>query len=56
MKEWLVQAVMDLYSGASTIVRTGAAYRRSFDVKVGLYQGPVPSPLLFSIVIDVVTK
>jgi hypothetical protein len=54
--EWLVTAVMSMYEGASTMVRTSAGDSSSFEVKVGLHQGSVLSPLLFVIVMDIVSK
>ena len=50
--EWLVQAVMTLYEDAKTSVRFGGEASESFDVKVGLHQGSVLSPLLFVIVMN----
>ena len=43
-----------MYSGASNMVITCAGDSRSFELKAGLHQGSVPSPLLFIIVMDVV--
>ena len=56
MDEWLVSAVMSMYEGAKTTVRTSDRNSDSFEVKVGLHQGSVLSPLLFVIVVDVVSK
>ena len=39
-----------------TRVRVGSAYSEEFEVKVGVHQGSVVSPLLFAIVVDVITK
>ena len=50
--EWLVQTVMLMCIGMSII----CAGDRRFEVKVGMPQGSIPSPLLFSIAMDVVTK
>ena len=47
---------MTLYSDASTVVKTGQGDSNSFDVKVVARQSSVFSPLLFAIVIDMVTK
>ena len=49
-------AVMSLYDGAKTKVRVGSAYSEEFEVNVGVHQGSVLSPLLFAIVVDVVTE
>jgi len=38
VEEWLVSAVMSMYTGAKTVVRTG------FEVKVGMHQGSALSP------------
>ena len=45
-----------LYTDACTIVRTDAGLSESFEVKVGLHQGSVLSPLLFAAVMDVVSS
>ena len=52
----LVQAVMSLYEGSRTKVRVGSGTSEEFGVRVGVHQGPVLSPLIFAIVVDVVTK
>jgi hypothetical protein len=56
VEEWLVEAVMAMYVGAETAVRTTAGVSEGFDVKVGLHQGSVLSPLLFIIVMDVIGR
>jgi hypothetical protein len=56
VNEWLVSAVMAMYEGAKTVVRTDDGDSESFAVKVGLHQGSVLSPLLFIVVMDVITK
>ena len=52
----IVWAVMRLYDGAKTRVRVGSAYSEEFEVKVGVHHGSVLSPLLFAIVVDVITE
>ena len=47
---------MALYTKAYTVVRTDAGRSKSFEVKVGLHQGSVLSPLLFAAVMDVVSS
>ena len=56
LSEIMVWAVMSLYDGAKTRVRVGAAYSEEFEVKVGVHQGSVLSPLLFAIVVYVITE
>ena len=53
--EWLIRTVMALYTEACTVVRTDVGLSESFEVKVGLHQGSVLSPLLFA-VMDVVSS
>ena len=42
--------------GTNTRVRVGSAYSEEFEVKVGVHQGSELSPLLFAIVVDVITE
>ena len=56
LSEVMVQAVMGLHDGAKTRVRVGSAYSEEFEVKVGVHQGSVLLPLLFTIVVDVITE
>ena len=52
----MVQAFMSLYNGAKTRVRVGSAYPEEFKVKVCAHQESVLSPLLFAVVVDVITE
>ena len=54
--EQLVDAVRSLYEGASTKVRVGSEFSEVFSVRVGVHQGSVLSPLLFALVLEVVTE
>jgi hypothetical protein len=45
-----------MYEGTKTVVRTDDGDSENFTVKVGLHQVSVLSPLLFIIVMDVITK
>ena len=51
-EEWLVSAVMSMYDGAKTVVRTVYGNSNSFEVNVGKHQGSALSPLLFVIVTE----
>jgi len=39
VEEWLVSAVMSMYPGAKTVVRTVYGNSICFEVKVGMHQG-----------------
>jgi len=52
VEEWLVSAVMSVYTGAQTVLRTVYGNSNDFEVKVGMHQGSALSPLLFVIVIE----
>ena len=54
--EVMVWAVMSLYGGAKTKVMVESAYSEKFKVKVGVHQASVLSPLLFAMVVDIITK
>ena len=56
MAEVLVQAVMSLYEGPRTKVRVGSGTSNEFGVRVGVHQGSELLPLIFAIVVDVVTE
>ena len=56
LSEVMVWAVMSLYDGAKTRVRVGSSYSEKFEVKVDVCQGSVLSPLLFAVVVDVITE
>ena len=67
VEEWLVSAVMSMYTGAKTVVRTvygnskgfvRTVYGNSkgFEVKVGMHQGSGLSPLLFVIVMEAISR
>ena len=56
LSEAIVRAVMSLYDDAKTRVRVGSAYSEEFEVNVGVHQESVLSPLLFVIVVYVITE
>ena len=53
--EWMVRAVMAMYQRCRTVVRTMHGNSADFEVKVGVHQGSVLSPLLFVIVLEALT-
>ena len=47
---------MAMYGVAQTVVRTTEGDSKTFNVKVGLHQGSVLSPLLFVIVMEMISR
>jgi len=56
VEEWLVSAVMSMYTGAKTVIRTVYGKSNDFSVKVGMHQGSALSPLLFVIVMVALSR
>ena len=56
LPEILVKVVISLYEVSKTKVKVGSKLSEEFDVVVGVHQGSVLSPLLFAIVVAVVTE
>jgi len=56
VEEWLVSAVMSMYAGAKTVVRTVYGNSKGFEIKVGMHQGSALSPLLFVIVMEAISR
>ena len=54
--EGLVAVIKAMYEGARTAVKVKGGESQSFEVKVGVHQGSVLSPLLFIIVLEALTK
>jgi len=52
----VVSAVMSMYTGAKTVVRTVYGNSHGFEVKVGMHQGSALSPLLFVIVLKALSR
>ena len=50
--EWIVRLVQGMYSNARSHVYVGEGYSEEFEVKVGVHQGSVLSPLLFIFVLE----
>ena len=45
-----------MYANAQSHVRVGEGYSEEFEVKVGVHQGSVLSPLLFIIVLEAISR
>ena len=56
VKEWIVQLVQGMYANVRSCVRVGEGYSEEFEVKVGVHQGSVLSPLLFIIVLEALSR
>jgi len=56
VEEWLVSAVMSMYTGATTVVRTVYGNSSGFEVKVGMHEGSELSPLLHVIVMEAISR
>ena len=56
VEEWLVTVIRAMYEGVTTAVRMKDGESDSFEVKVGLHQRSVLSPLLFIIVLEALSK
>ena len=54
--EWIVRLVQGMYSNSRSCVRVGEGYSKEFEVKVGVHQGSVLSPLLFIIVLEALSR
>ena len=56
VEEWIVRLVQGMYANAQSHVRVGEGFSKEFEVKVGVNQGSVFSPLLFIIVLEALSR
>src|SRR2546425_2219059 len=54
VEEWMVNVIKSLYEGVTTAVKRNGEESESFEVKVGVHQGSVLSPILFNIVMQAI--
>ena len=52
VEEWIVRLMQVMYANVWSRVRVGEGYSEEFEMKVGVHQGSVLSPLLFIIVLE----
>ena len=53
--DWLIK-IMSMYNNARSLVRVNDKLGVEFEVKVGVHQGSVLSPILFAIVLEVLSR
>ena len=56
IEERIVRLVQGMYANARSRVRVGEGYSEEFEVKVGVHQGSVLSPLLFIIMLEALSQ
>ena len=56
VEEWAVRAVQSMYANARSRVRVNGQLSEEFEVKVGVHQGSVLSPLLFIMVLEALSR
>jgi len=54
--EWIVNVIKAMYVGSTTSIKVSAGESKGFEVKVGVHQGSVLSPLLFTIVLEALSS
>lgn len=54
--EWLVRTVMAMYKDSNSTIKINNTMGEKFDVRVGVHQGSVLSPLLFIIVLEALSR
>ena len=56
VEEWVISVVQSMYENAKSRVQVGSKFSSDFEVKVGVHQGSVLSPLLFAIVMEALSQ
>jgi len=56
IEEWLVKVVQSMYQDVRSRVRVNSEFSEDFEVKVGVHQGSVLSPLMFIIVLEALSR
>ena len=56
VEEWVIRAVKEIYENAKSCVLMNGQFSDEFNIKVGVHQGAVLSPLLFIIVMEALSR
>ena len=56
LEEWIIQVVKAMYENAKRAVNINGSIGDPFPVKVGVHQGSLPSPLLFIIALEALSR
>ena len=56
VEQWVILAIKAMYENAKSRVRLNGQFSDAFSIKVGVHQGVALSPLLFIIVIEVLSR
>ena len=54
--EWVLRLVQGMYSNTRSRVRVGDAFSDEFEVKLGVHQDLVLSPLLFTVLLETLSQ
>ena len=54
--EWLIETVMTMYELSNSAVRVNNTVGSTFNVKVGVHQGSVLSPLLLIMILEALSR
>src|SRR6267154_223499 len=54
VEEWIVNVIKGMYEGVTTSVKINGVGSEGVEVKVGVHQGSVLSPILFNIVMHAI--
>ena len=54
--DWLIKVIMPMYKNARSLVRVSGKLGEEFEVEVGVHQGSVLSPILFAIVLEILSR
>ena len=54
--EWLISVIKAMYMDVTTMVKLNGKVSRGFNVRVGVHQGSVLSPLLFVVVMEALSR